>query len=198
MAVLRAAPRRQARCRRLAAVGLGVLLSSLLALGGVAARAARLPASEYQVKAVFLFNFASFVDWPPEAFAEETSPIVIGVLGENVFGPFLADTIGAEQIHGRPLTLQTYSRVDEIKSCHVLFISPSEADRLPSILDALKGRSILTVGDSENFASRGGMIRFVLEQNKIRLHINLAAAQDAKLTLSSKLLRLAEIVGPRD
>ena len=157
-----------------------------------------LPAPEYQVKALFLFNFTSFVDWPADAFPDETSPVVIGILGEDVFGPYLAEAVGNERVKGRPLVLRTYRRVEEIDTCHVLFISPSENDRLGAILAALKSRSILTVGESEGFASRGGMIRFVIEEHKIRLRINLAAAQSAKLTLSSKLLRLAEIVGPRD
>ena len=153
-------------------------------------------AGEYQLKAVFLFNFAQFVEWPPQAFPDRQAPLVIGVLGEDPFGAYLDETVRDEKVNNRPLAVQRYRRVEEIKSCHVLFISRSETDRLEQILAGLKGRSILTVGDAEGFAQQGGMIRFVNEKNKIRLRINLDAAKAAKLTISSKLLRPAEIVNP--
>jgi hypothetical protein len=154
------------------------------------------PAPEYQLKAVFLFNFAQFVDWPPQAFPDAQSPLVIGVLGEDPFGAYLDETVRGEKVNSRPLVVQRYRRAEEIKTCHVLFVSRSEADRLGEILASLKGRTILTVGDTEGFAGHGGMIRFLTEKNKIRLRINLEAAKAANLTISSKLLRPAEIVGP--
>jgi hypothetical protein len=151
---------------------------------------------EYQLKAVFLFNFAQFVDWPPEAFPEAQTPLVIGVLGEDPFGAYLDETVRGETVNNRPLIVQRYRQVEEIKTCHVLFISQSETDRLEQILADLKGRNILTVGDADGFARRGGMIRFVIDKNKIRLRVNLEAAKDANLVISSKLLRPAEIVTP--
>jgi hypothetical protein len=152
------------------------------------------PAAEYQVKAIFLFNFAQFVDWPSGAFSGAQTPLVIGVLGEDPFGGYLDETVRGERVNNRSLTVQRYRRVDDIKTCHVLFISRSEEGRLEQILASLKARNILTVADAESGARRGVMIRFVTEQNKIRLRINLAAARAANLTISSKLLRLAEIV----
>jgi hypothetical protein len=149
---------------------------------------------EYQVKAVFLFNFAQFVEWPPSAFSETQAPLVIGVLGEDPFGAFLDETVRGEKVNNRPLLVERYHRVDEIKSCHVLFVSQSEAARLEEIVAGLKGRSILTVSDAAGFAGRGGMIRFTTENNKIRLRINVEAAKAAELTISSKLLRPAVIV----
>jgi hypothetical protein len=95
-------------------------------------------------------------------------------------------------VNDRPLVVQRYHRLGEIKTCHVLFISRTESARLEEILASLKGRSILTVGDTDDFALRGGMIRFVTEKNKIRMRINLEAVKAANLTISSKLLRLAE------
>jgi hypothetical protein len=147
---------------------------------------------EYQVKAVFLFNFAQFVDWPPKAFPEPQTPLVIGVLGEDPFGTYLDETVRGEKVKDRPLVVQRYRRVGEIKTCHVLFISRSETDRLEQILASVKGRNILTVGDAEDFALRGGMIQLVTEKNKIRMRINLEAVKAAGLTISSKLLRVAE------
>jgi hypothetical protein len=153
-------------------------------------------AGEYQLKAVFLFNFAQFVEWPPQAFTDPRTPLIIGVLGEDPFGAFLDDTVRDERVNNRPLAVQRYRRVEDIKSCHILFISRSETGRLEQIFAGLKGRSVLTVSDVVGFAQHGGMIRFVTEKNKIRLRINLEAAKAANLTISSKLLRPAEIINP--
>jgi hypothetical protein len=149
---------------------------------------------EYQIKAVFLFNFTRFVEWPREAFPDEQTPMVIGILGDDPFGAFLDDTVHGESVNGRPLLIQRYRRVEDIKTCHVLFISRSEADRLPEIFASLKGRNLLTVGDVDGFSRSGGVIRLATVQNKVRLRISLNAATAANLTISSKLLRPAEIV----
>jgi len=151
---------------------------------------------EYEVKAVFLFNFARFVEWPASAFSETESPLVIGVLGQDPFGPYLDETVRGEMVNKHRLTVERYSRVEDIKKCHILFIGGSEKDRLKQILAKLNGTNILTVGDSDDFARNGGMIRFVTEKSKIRLRINLEAVKAASLTISSKVLRPAEIVSP--
>jgi hypothetical protein len=151
---------------------------------------------EYQVKAVFLYNFAQFVEWPAGTFADERAPLVVGVLGTDPFGPDLDATLRGETAANRPFVVRRYTDVAEIDVCHILFISSSETAHIDEILTALKGRSILTVGDTEGFARRGGMIRFVTERNRIRLRISLDAAIKGQLTISSKLLRLAEIVPP--
>ncbi|MGH7498627.1 MAG: YfiR family protein [Gemmatimonadales bacterium] len=149
---------------------------------------------EYQLKAVFLFNFAQFVEWPASEFPQPDTPLLICVLGEDPFGTYLDETVRGELVGNHPLAVRRYRGVDEIKTCHILFVSPREQGRMAEILESLKGRSVLTVGDAEHFASRGGMIRFVTEHNRIRLHINLEAAKAANLTISSKLLRPALIV----
>ncbi len=105
----------------------------------------------------------------------------------------LDETVRGEKVNGHPLTVQRYRRVGEIRACQVLFISRSEADRLEQILASLRGRSILTVGDTDDFAARGGMIRLATERNKVRMRINLDAVKAANLAISSKLLRVAEI-----
>jgi hypothetical protein len=166
----------------------------LLLLAGPDASAQTGVTKDYQVKAVFLFNFAQFVEWPASAFADASSPIVIGVLGEDPFGTYLDETVRGEKVDNRPLEVQRYRRVDEIKACHILFISRSEASQLEQILVSLKDRSLLVVGDGDDFARRGGMIRLATIQNKIRLIINVEAAKTASLTISSKLLRSAELV----
>ena len=149
---------------------------------------------EYQVKAVFLFNFAQFVEWPAAAFTGASSPIVIGILGQDPFGAYLDETVRAETVDNRPIEVQRYRRADEIQTCHVLFIALSEAIHLEQILAKLKDRSILIVGDGDNFVQRGGMIRLATVQNKIRLIISADAARAANLTISSKLLRSGEVV----
>ena len=149
---------------------------------------------ENQVKAVFLFNFAQFVDWPASAFPDPQSPLVIGILGNDPFDGYLDATVKGEMVNGRPLIVQRYRRAEEIKGCQVLFISGSEASRLPKILSVLAGRQILTVSDVEGFATNGGMIRFVIVRNKVRFRVNLDAARAAGLKISSKLLRAADVM----
>jgi len=168
------------------------LVALLLAGRGLAAQAVR--ASEYQVKAVFLFNFAQFVDWPAEAFPATDTPLVICVLGNDPFGGALDQTVRDERLGGRSFQVRRHQSVDEIQTCHILFISRAEGDRPEAILAGLKDRPILTVSDANGFAERGGMIRFVTDRNRIRLQLNLAAAEAARLTISSKLLRVAEVI----
>jgi len=150
---------------------------------------------EYELKAAFLYNFAQFVDWPPEAFPAADTPLVIGILGADPFGATLDQLIHNEVVKNRKLVARRYRRVEDVGTCHILFISASEAAHFEQILAVLKGKPILTVGDAGSFAFRGGVIRLLTEKNKIRLRINMEAAKAANLTISSKLLRAAEVVG---
>ena len=199
MALLSALLARATRRRGSRGVVEGAILSTALLLvqqrgaPGLAGQTGQAP--EYQVKAVFLFNFAQFVDWPAAAFPEPGTPIVIGILGNDPFEGFLEQTIRGEQIRGRGFEVRRYHSLEEIKTCHILFISSSETPQLDTILKTLKGQPILTVSDIEDSAKRGVMIRFITEGNKIRFRINLVSLQESNLTLSSKLLRVAEIVG---
>ena len=150
---------------------------------------------EYDLKAAFLYHLTQFVEWPPEAFSAAEDPLVIGVLGTDPFGKTLNEIVRDEVVKNRKLIVQQYRNKEEIKGCHILFISQSEGERLDEILSALKGRHILTVGDTEGFAQRGGMVRFITEKNKIRLRINMDSVKAASLSISSKLLRASELVG---
>jgi hypothetical protein len=165
-------------------------LSSLFATGA----AAQAEFNEYQLKAVFLFNFAQFVEWPEKAFAGADAPLVIGVLGTDPFGPVLDETVRDERIGGRKLEIHRYRRVEDVGICQILFISESESSHLEAILAALKERSVLTVSDADRAARKGVMIQFLTEKKRVRLRINLDAAKLAGLTISSKLLRPTEIV----
>lgn len=168
------------------------LLALLLALLPLVPEAeAQQQARAPEIKATFLYHFSSFVEWPPGAFAEKDSPLVIGILGPDPFGAFLSELVEGEKANGHPIVVQRYGNVKDIGKCHILFINtpqPAEA------IKALGNRSILSVGDSDNFARSGGVIRFLLEQGKIRLEINMTAAKQANLNISSKLLRLAKTI----
>ena len=152
------------------------------------------PSAEYQLKAVFLFNFAQFVEWPAQAYRDAKAPLVIGILGEDPFGAFLDRLVRGEKVGDRPLIVRRFRRAEDITECHILFISRSEAATLGQIIARLKGRSLLTVSDVDTFTRQGGIVRFVTENGKIRLRINVEAAKVCELTISSKILRPAMIV----
>ncbi len=150
---------------------------------------------EYDLKAVFLFNFAQFVDWPADSFPDAKAPITIGILGEDPFGKSLDDVVANESAHDRRLVVRRYQTPEQIEACQILFISASEAGRLDHIFAALAHRSVLTVGETRDFTTRSGIIAFDVAQRRLRLRINVAAASAANLTISSQLLRQAVIVG---
>jgi hypothetical protein len=147
-------------------------------------------APEYQVKAAFLFNFARFVEWPTPAMA--ASPAFrICVVGDDPFGPLLSETLSGKTVHERPIQVDHPATTTDILACHIAYIAPSESSQLPRLLAAIAGRSVLTVGETTEFASRGGMIGMHLEDNKVRFDVNAEAAQQAGLRVSSQLLKLA-------
>jgi hypothetical protein len=151
--------------------------------------------SEYQVKAVFLFNFAQFVEWPAGAFPDRQAPFVIGILGQDPFGPELDAVVRGEKVDNRSLVIERYRNIGELHNCNILFIGRTRVGELPRILATLKGRSILTVMDADEADPGGVMIRLVTRSNRIRLRIDVGAAKAGNLVISSKLLRPAEIVG---
>lgn len=172
------------------------ILSRLVLLGVVGFfTSAAAPVSEFQLKAVFLFNFAEFVEWPPSAFPQSNSPFVIGVVGKDPFGANLDDVVRGESLNHHPLVVQRFQNVSDVRDCQILYIPASEAPHLAEILAKLKGESVLTVGDAEDAAQRGVVIGFYTQDHQVRLRINIDAARVASLTISSKLLRPAEIVG---
>ena len=153
---------------------------------------AQTPTKEYQVKAVFLFNFSQFVKWPPAAFSNSNAPFIIGIVGHDPFGSYIDETVAGEKMMGHPIKILRCENKEDIKDCHILFIDDNESER--EVISTLDNRSVLTVSDEADFAKHGGMIRFFTENNKIRLEINISAAKAAKLEISSKLLRVAQIV----
>jgi hypothetical protein len=178
-----------------AAVSVGLLMSiNWLAVEPQTAHAQASPSDEYQIKAACLLNFAQFIEWPAASFAAPDAPIVVGVLGDDPFGTALEDTFQDESIQGRKLVVKRSHRVEDLKTCHMLFISNSEKDRLTEILASLGDASIVTVSEMDQFTQRGGIINFYLDHNKVRFEINTDAAQRKGLKISSQLLKRAKIV----
>ncbi|MFZ4394573.1 MAG: YfiR family protein [Kiritimatiellia bacterium] len=172
-----------------------------LACGTFDAHAQGSQRSEYEVKAAFLPLFAQFVKWPPMSFADTNAPLVIGILGDDPFGEALDRAVkNLNAVDNRKLVIKRSRKVADVKSCHVLFICKSEKDRLDQILADIAGGggAVLTVGDTDGFAARGGMINFVLRENKVRFEINRDAAAHRNLCISSELLSLANIVAAKN
>lgn len=170
----------------------GALLLALLLAAAPASPAQG--TREYDLKAVFLFRFASFVEWPESAFRAPDDPLVIGVLGQDPFGASLDDVLRSETARNRPIVVRRFAQARDVSDCQILFISRSEGPRLGQVLHALHGRPILLVSDIDRFAGEGGMIAFNTAESRVQLTINMAAVRAAGLTVSSKLLRLARVI----
>lgn len=181
------------RFRQSMGVDCGLLFGLMGLLAAVLnGRAQTTQPTEYQLKAAFLYHFAQLVTWPADAFVESDSPMVIAVLGENPFGKQLEEAVQGKSVNGHPVTVKAVQTIAELtNSCHVLFISSSEKRRLSEILAAVRGKSMLTIGETDQFTETGGMINFTMEGTKIRFQINQGAAKAAGLKISSKLLSLA-------
>ncbi len=148
---------------------------------------------EYQIKAAFIYNFIQFVEWPADAFQSDNTPITIGVLGTNPFGDALERAVGGKTIGGRSLRVVYFARVEDLGVCQILFVNASDPALLQATHDRIKDKSVLSIGECDQFPWSGGVIRFYDDDNKVRFEVNLEAAELARLKISSKLLRLAKI-----
>ncbi len=149
---------------------------------------------EYQVKAVFLFNFGRFVEWPKDG-GDPASPFTICVVGEDPFGRTLDDVVRGESVGTRPLVVRRFRDARDLAGCQILFIGRGNDALLAQALGAVRGQSVLTVTDADGAERQGAIIVLFEENNRIRMRINLAAARENDLVISSKLLRPAEVVG---
>ncbi len=173
----------------LAGVVLGLLL---LATTGLLAQQQK--PSEYQVKATYLYNFGRFVRWPGTVSAGKGDSFSVCVIGQDPFGSILDSTLAGEALDGKPVVLRRISKPQDAGECRILFISSTEEKHLSEILTALNQSGVLTVSDMPGFTRHGGMIQFVLEGDRVRFEINLASAENARLVLSSELLKVAASV----
>ena len=176
------------RCHLLVAAALWAMTSiTSLAAGSTTS-------AEYQVKAVYLFNFAQFVEWPEQAFPNRQAPLVIGVLGSDPFGSYLDELVRGEKIGDRAMVVRRCRTIEDAAKCQILFVERGVGADEELALARLLGQPVLTVGETELFNRRGGIVRFVRENGKIRVRINTEAAQASRLIISSKLLSLATLV----
>jgi uncharacterized protein DUF4154 len=151
-------------------------------------------AGEYELKAAMLYNLTRFVEWPTSAYADAQAPTVLCILGQDPFGGSLASIVSKQAVNGKGTEIRHITNDKEIRGCHVVYISSSERKNIVAVLSTLKGANVLTVGEMAQFAARGGMIQFSLEEKQVRFEINLEAASEANLKISSRLLMLARIV----
>ena len=185
-------PGRQARrvCRLA-----GRWIAAWLVLMQGLSTAAQTPATERQVKAAFLYNFAHFVEWPTEALTDDERPFFICLLGSDAPRQELEQSVSGKFLDRHPIRV-TQVREAGAATCHILFIS-ADSGQTRQWLERLHGSSILTVGESQNFCELGGVINFWRESEHVRFEISPRAAALAHLRPSSKLLRLARIVEVR-
>lgn len=155
-----------------------------------------------KVKAAYLYNFAKFIQWPEDRFADDKTPITIGVLGHDPFGSILDETVKGKKVNGRRFVIKRFQsrggkNTKALRRCHILYISPTERRHLEDILWDLHGFDVLVVGEGPNFAPAGGMVGFVLEEERIAFQVNREAVAKSRIRISAKLLRLARIVRTR-
>lgn len=150
--------------------------------------------SEYEVKAAYIYNFARYVEWPSGAFQDQSKSIHVCVIGDDPFGPSLT-ALNGKRVGERSVRIRRNTSLHDVRGCEILFISSSEEENLAHIVKAINGALVLTIGDSEGFARKGVMINFYMENNRVRFEINPKTAMRAGLRISSKLLRIARIVG---
>jgi hypothetical protein len=166
----------------------------LLWLAGSAGAATAQGAREYQIKAAYLYNFAKFVDWPADAFASRSDPVKFCVLGDNPFDGELAQAIAGQEIGGRPLQATFLRNAHSARGCHILFISTSERKRITDILADLQGANVLTVDDTSGSLQQGVVINFIMDGQHVAFEVNLAAARQAGLVISSRMLSIAKVI----
>lgn len=150
--------------------------------------------TEVEVKAAFLYHFTNYIAWPEEAFSHRSAPFVIGVVGKGSILSALRRAVQDKTWNSRPFAIKQVEHNREARECHLLFVERSEMPRLAQLLEALGNAPVLTVGESEGFVQRGGVINFYMHQGRVRFEINPDAARRRQLTISSKLLSLARIV----
>jgi YfiR/HmsC-like len=153
----------------------------------------RAQVNEYQVKAFFLYNFARYVEWPPQSFKSPTDPIVICILGSNPFGAALDQAVAGREVDGRGFVIRQLADIHTGGNCRILFVNAGARKRFHSIAANLHGSGVLTVGETHGFADEGGVVTFKIEYGKVRFEINVQAAEREHLRISSKLLSLAAV-----
>jgi hypothetical protein len=148
--------------------------------------------NEYEAKAGYLFNFVKFIEWPSHSFPDGASPLIIGVVGDDKFSETIEKAINGKIANGRRLLVKRFANFKALTTCHIVFVRASEKERIQQTLAA--AGTALTVGESEGFAHRGGVINFTFSSSKLQIEINQTSADRAGLKISAKLLSLARVI----
>jgi hypothetical protein len=162
--------------------------------GSTALAEQRTATAEDDIKAAFLLNFTRFVEWPAAA---ATGPFRLCTVAEPAFDGAVNRAIAGESTNGRPIVRVSPETPDAARSCHMLFLSRLEGGRAARWLSAVRGLPVLVVGETRSLTDGGAAITFVVEDNRVKFDVNAAAAADAGLQVSSKLLRVARHVNAR-
>jgi hypothetical protein len=150
--------------------------------------------SEYLIKAGYVYNFAKLVEWPA-AVARRGQPIVIGVMGNDAFAGVLDRAVNGKKIDDRPLLVRRLKNKNARDcGCQILFLAASEGAWANDVIQSQAASSVLTIGEVPDFANRGGIIALMLQDSKVRFKVNVDAAAQAGLSISSRLLALATVV----
>jgi hypothetical protein len=134
------------------------------------------------------------VEWPDGVFADARDPIRLGILGGDPLGNILNRVVYGQSVRGRAISIRRYKFGEDLRHCHVLFVSGSEQERIPQILESLRRAPVLTVSDADRFAEAGGVIEFAAEGNRVRFVVNQDAARQARVQISAKLLTLGRVI----
>ena len=175
-------------------VPLPAVVAALVLAAGSAATPQQSPLEDTR-KAAFLYNLVKFVEWPA---TDGDGPIVLGMLGRDALGATMEQIFRGKDVDGRALQIRYVAKLEDLKFCQVIFISEAEKERLPEILAALKDVHVLTVSEIDGFAERGGMVRLIVENTKVRLEVNVDTVSRARLKISARLLQLASVIHDRD
>jgi len=175
----------------LAVLGLALLFAACATPAARADDRAADRSLEYPAKAAIVYHTVQFTEWPASAFANDKSPIVVGLVGTDVFKGLLELSVKDKSAWGRPIVYKHFPNADRIEPCHVLYVSTSEKDRVGDVLQKVQGKHTLTVSDIDHFVASGGTMRLMILENKPRFEIRLKPATQAGLKISSKLLKLA-------
>lgn len=165
-------------------------LALTLALTAMAPARAHAQSLEYPVKAAFLYKFAPFVEWPPRAFEGPAGPLNLCIVGYDPFGATLDRAVDGQKVGQHPVVARRIDVIGAASGCHIAYLGGSKAQSVAEGLAAVRGAPVLTVTDQAMGSSRGA-IHFVVKDNRVRFHIDDAAAARQGVTVSSKLLRLA-------
>ncbi len=167
---------------------------SLLPLLLIPAEAQRSADSEYQVKALYLYGFANFVEWPTSAMVGATQPFRICLVGNETVRQELQQVVKGKLVDGHEIQVIRIQRPKDPRLCHILFVTVAAAAQEAPYITLLRRSSVLTVGETPGFCGRGGIMNFWIDSKQVRFEINPKAAERAHLRPSSKLLRLARVV----